>query len=145
MMQQVIARLKWEHGLHYVVSAFKTNPVPRELATDLETGIVHGMTQNGVMIACLWLVRAIPWFPVGPRGQCAMVNQDLVLDLRDHLAEHLSMFGEELADWLLARRRKRCTPQLQAVLSVMAGEGTASREFAALQHGQLTCRSWPNE
>jgi hypothetical protein len=70
-----------------------------------------------------------------------MVNLDQVMELRDYLATHRSMPRKDLAAWLLRRRRERFTRDLQAVLTVMVGEGTAGREFAEMDQDDRRFRS----
>ena len=74
-----------------------------------------------------------------------MVNQDLVMELRDYLGEHGSMPREELAEWLLKRRRERFTAELQAVLSIMVSPSVATKEFAVLEQDEDRCRTWANK
>jgi hypothetical protein len=74
-----------------------------------------------------------------------MVNLDRVMELPDYLAAHRSMPREDLAVWLLRRRRERCTPQPMAVLAAMVGDDTARREFADLGQDHQRCRSWTNK
>jgi hypothetical protein len=59
-IQHAIARLKWNHGPHRVVQEFRTNPELRALLMDPVTGVVHEISQTGVITACVWFVRGIP-------------------------------------------------------------------------------------
>jgi hypothetical protein len=67
------------------------------------------------------------------------------MESRDYLAAHRSMPREDLAVWLLRRRRERFTAQLMAVLAVMVGGDTARREFAEMGQDDQRCRSWTNK
>ena len=144
-IQHAIVRHKWNHGLHTVVEEFRRNPELRALATDPITGVVHTISQSGVITACIWFVRGIPWTPGRRGGRCAMVNQDQIVELRDYLREHGSMPREDLAAWLLGRRRERFTRQLHAVLTVLAGGKAAAKEFAMMDQEDQRCRSWANK
>jgi hypothetical protein len=71
-----------------------------------------------------------------------MVNQDQIVELRDYLREHGSLPREELAGWLLGRRKERYTPQMRRVMAVLAGERAAAREFAIMERDEEGCLSW---
>jgi hypothetical protein len=74
-----------------------------------------------------------------------MVNLDQVMELRDYLAAHRSMPREDLAVWLLRRRRERFTPQLMAELAGKVGDDTARRGFAERGQDDRRCHSWTNQ
>jgi hypothetical protein len=141
-LQQAIVRYKWHHGIHKVVQDFRTIPELQDLTRDPETGQMAWISQNGVITACKWFVRGVPWHPGSQGGRCAMVNLDQVMDLRNHLRDHGWMHREDLAAWLLQRRRERFTPQMKAVLARLLGETVAERECAMLDQDDQRFRSW---
>jgi hypothetical protein len=70
-----------------------------------------------------------------------MADLDQAMELRNHLRDHGFVHRENLPAWLLQRRRARFTPQLQAVLAKLLGEGVAEREFAMIDQDDQRSRS----
>jgi hypothetical protein len=126
-LQLAIVRYKWHHGIKKALRDFRRVPALRDLTRYPETGQMSWISQNGVVTACKWFVRGVPWHPGCQGGQCAMVNLDQIIDLRNHLRDHGWMHREELTTWLLLRRRERSTPQMEAVLARLPGESVAER------------------
>jgi hypothetical protein len=68
-----------------------------------------------------------------------------MVEFRDYLREHGSLPREELAGWLLRRRKERYTPQMRREMAVLAGGRAAAREFAIMEQDEERCRSWANQ
>jgi hypothetical protein len=73
-----------------------------------------------------------------------MVNRDQIEELRDDLGEHGSIPREDLAQWLLLRRRERFTYQPQAVMRKKVGPDAVPSELEALEQDVHRCRTWTN-
>jgi hypothetical protein len=52
---------------------------------------------------------------------------------------------EELAGWLLGRRKERDIPQMRRVMAVPAGETAATRDFAVMGQDEERCQSRANQ
>ena len=141
VLQHAIARVKWGRGIKEVVRLFRDNMQLRQLATDPVTGEEVTISQNGVKPACLWFYRGIPWHAGRGGGRCPMVNVDQVIDLRSSTREEL-MEGQDLAEWLLERKKSRFTPILKEVLGVMLSPEVAEAEDAAISQDTHRARDW---
>jgi hypothetical protein len=74
-----------------------------------------------------------------------MVNQDQIAELIHYLREHESLPREEIAGWLLGKRKQRHTPQKRRVMAILASDRTTAREFAIMERDETRCRRWANQ
>jgi hypothetical protein len=77
-LRLAIARQEWRHGAKRIAKGLGRNAILCAPATDQETGDRREVSQNGVGIACIWMVCGIQWFPGHRGGGCAMINRDQI-------------------------------------------------------------------